>query len=63
MIRRFAEFPNDNPELHEGALWTCPEVCGAPRALRIPRLFAENGLLIVPPSAELGPVASLELPH
>ncbi len=26
-----AEFPNDNPALHEGASWLCLRVCGAPR--------------------------------
>lgn len=26
-----AEFPNDNPALHEGASWLCLQVCGAPR--------------------------------
>ena len=25
-----SEFPNDNPGLHLGALWMCPEVLGAP---------------------------------
>ena len=24
-----AEFPNDNPELHDGAMWVCLEPCGA----------------------------------
>ena len=27
-----AEFPNDNPELHLGAIWTCPHVCGPAEA-------------------------------
>ena len=25
-----AEFPNDNPSLHEGALWVCRDVVGPP---------------------------------
>lgn len=28
-----AEFPNDNPLLHEGAVWICTTVRGAPRAI------------------------------
>ncbi len=54
--RHSAEFPNDNPELHDGALWICPEVCSAARPLRVPRPTA-HGALIAPPSAELGVVA------
>lgn len=27
------EFPNDNPALHQGARWVCPQPLGAPRAL------------------------------
>lgn len=29
-----AEFPNDNPELHEGVIWVCLDVTGAPSAER-----------------------------
>lgn len=29
-----AEFPNDNPDLHEGVIWVCLDVTGAPRAER-----------------------------
>lgn len=29
-----AEFPNDNPDLHEGAVWVCLDVTGAPSAER-----------------------------
>lgn len=29
-----AEFPNDNPALHEGTIWVCLEVTGAPVAER-----------------------------
>jgi hypothetical protein len=29
-----AEFPNDNPDLHEGTIWVCLEVTGAPVAER-----------------------------
>jgi hypothetical protein len=32
-----AEFPNDNPALHDGASWLCLQVCGAPRAVTRPR--------------------------
>lgn len=32
-----AEFPNDNPALHDGASWLCLHVCGAPRAVTRPR--------------------------
>jgi hypothetical protein len=32
-----AEFPNDNPALHDGASWLCLQVCGAPRAVMRPR--------------------------
>jgi hypothetical protein len=32
-----AEFPNDNPALHDGASWLCLKVCGAPRAVTRPR--------------------------
>ena len=28
-----AEFPNDNPELHEGAVWVCLEVTGSAQAI------------------------------
>jgi hypothetical protein len=31
-----AEFPNDNPDLHEGTIWVCLEVTGAPVAERRP---------------------------
>ena len=29
MVRRLAvsEFPNDNPELHDGLVWACPAPC------------------------------------
>lgn len=54
--RHAAEFPNDNPDLHDGTLWICPEVCSAPRPLRVPRPTAYDAL-IAPPSAELGAVA------
>ena len=53
--RHAAEFPNDNPELHDGTLWICLEVCSAPRPLRVPRPTAYDAL-IAPPSAELGAV-------
>ena len=29
-----AEFPNDNPDLHEGTIWVCLDVTGAPVAER-----------------------------
>ena len=32
-----AEFPNDNPLLHEGATWVCLSVQGPPRAVTRPR--------------------------
>jgi len=32
-----AEFPNDNPLLHDGARWICPETVGPVRALLRPR--------------------------
>jgi len=33
-----AEFPNDNPELHLGTIWTCPRVCGPAEAQAGPGL-------------------------
>ncbi|HWO14312.1 MAG TPA: hypothetical protein VNN80_32625 [Polyangiaceae bacterium] len=32
-----AEFPNDNPSLHDGARWVCPDTVGRARALLRPR--------------------------
>jgi hypothetical protein len=32
-----AEFPNDNPSLHDGARWVCPDTVGPLRALLRPR--------------------------
>ena len=43
-----AEFPNDNPLLHQGAVWICTRVRGAPRAI----LRAS----LPPPEPELAPV-------
>lgn len=31
-----AEFPNDNPDLHDGTIWVCLDVTGAPVAERRP---------------------------
>lgn len=28
--RAASEFPNDNPELHDGIVWSCPEPCAPP---------------------------------
>jgi hypothetical protein len=28
--RAACEFPNDNPELHDGIVWSCPEPCARP---------------------------------
>ena len=50
--RHAAEFPNDNPELHDGTLWICLEVCSAPRPTRC-RVRTAYSALIAPPSAEL----------
>jgi hypothetical protein len=32
-----AEFPNDNPSLHDGARWVCPDTVGPTRAIVRPR--------------------------
>src|SRR3954452_12587285 len=32
-----AEFPNDNPALHAGAIWVCLEVCG-PTLAEVPTM-------------------------
>ena len=40
-----AEFPNDNPSLHDGARWVCPDTVGATRAIVRPR--ASGGVIPV----------------
>jgi len=38
-----AEFPNDNPELHDGAIWICTSTQGAPIVVRPdPKVSEEN---------------------
>src|SRR5262245_21744544 len=49
-----AEFPNDNPDLHEGTIWVCLDVTGAP--------VAERHLRIVP-AQPAPPVEVEEAPH
>ena len=34
MVSLASEFPNDNPALHRGVIWVCPEPTGGPRADR-----------------------------
>jgi hypothetical protein len=41
--RAASEFPNDNPELHDGIVWSCPEPCARP--LPTLRLRATEGAL------------------
>ncbi len=41
--RAVSEFPNDNPELHDGLVWTCPELRG--RALPTLRMRPLAGAL------------------
>jgi hypothetical protein len=67
--RAASEFPNDNPELHDGIVWSCPEPCAPPLpTLRIrktegtlPKVLgpawaveADRGSASVQPSAERG---------
>lgn len=38
-----AEFPNDNPELHDGAIWICASTCGAAVVVRPdPKVSEQN---------------------
>jgi hypothetical protein len=57
ILRRAAcEFPNDNPELHDGIVWSCPEPRG--RALPTLRLRETQGAL----PKVLGPAWQVEVP-
>ncbi|HTQ07936.1 MAG TPA: hypothetical protein VMI54_28985 [Polyangiaceae bacterium] len=53
--RAVSEFPNDNPELHDGLVWTCPELRG--RALPTLRMRPLAGALprVLGPSWRLEP--------
>lgn len=48
-----AEFPNDNPSLHDGARWVCPDTIGESRA--IVRARASGGAIPVV-AADLAPL-------
>ena len=52
-ISASAEFPNDNPELHEGAIWVCLETCAPAMAVIEPRVtplaVASDGAIEPPP--------------
>jgi len=58
-----AEFPNDNPSLHDGARWVCPDTVGATRAIVRPRpsggavpvVAAQPALLLERAAAEPAP--------
>jgi hypothetical protein len=52
--RAASEFPNDNPELHDGIVWSCPEPCAPP--LPTVRLRKTQGTL----PKVLGPSWALE---
>lgn len=54
--RAASEFPNDNPELHDGLVWACPAPLG--RALPTLRLRPASGTLprVLGPSWEATPV-------
>lgn len=56
--RAVSEFPNDNPELHDGLVWACPELRG--RALPTLRMRPVAGALprVIGPSWWLEPEAS-----
>lgn len=54
--RAASEFPNDNPELHDGIVWSCPEPCARP--LPTLRLRATEGAL----PKVLGPAWETEAP-
>jgi len=65
--RSSAEFPNDNPELHDGALWICRSVRGAPEPELVARKVAAAIVLrAVPreraPLAKAVPRARIEAP-
>ena len=70
MARRLAvsEFPNDNPELHDGLVWACPAPCApALPTLRLRRSEAARVLrpeweVESAPAASPGPVALVEAP-
>jgi hypothetical protein len=53
--RAASEFPNDNPELHDGLVWACPEPLG--RALPTLRIRPAGGELprVLGPSWEAAP--------
>lgn len=50
-----AEFPNDNPDLHAGAIWVCLDVVGPPVAE--PRVVDEADAIVVEELAPLGEIA------
>lgn len=57
-----AEFPNDNPGLHRGAIWLCEEiaaepVCKRPSAAAAPVVLLED---VEPAAIEVAPAAVLE---
>jgi hypothetical protein len=43
-----AEFPNDNPDLHEGTIWVCLELTGAPVAERRPQAVVVIEPIVAP---------------
>ncbi|HEY8074432.1 MAG TPA: hypothetical protein VIF62_09985 [Labilithrix sp.] len=53
MIALAAEFPNDNPALHDGVIWVCLDPVGAPIAVRELPAAPEK----LPPASEPEPLA------
>ena len=60
-IAASAEFPNDNPELHEGASWVCLDTCAPAMAIieprSTPRAIAPDGAFEPPPAPPPEPLA------
>jgi hypothetical protein len=50
---RSSEFPNDNPILHEGAIWVCRSPCARPRAVIRPAPVVELRAELRPAEPEL----------
>lgn len=63
--RAVSEFPNDNPELHDGLVWAAPDPCAPPTAtLRLrpstgapPRVLAPSWVTTDDTEADTGPVS------
>jgi hypothetical protein len=55
-----AEFPSDNPALHEGISWVCLDLCGPPRPVIRPRSPVRHAASALPAAVPAAPEPAVE---